>query len=203
MTDRGFPRRTGGAAVQRQVEQPAPRAEVEHCAVQRGGHDLRLPADQVDKLTGDLLTLIQKTAYELESDPKLRDQLVLLSEKHMSEVFNPKYKDDPSTLYLSYAGRTNLRTGIGPCDDAAYKNEPSKLDAAQGPLIGTALFLEEGKAKVNDGLVTIESAKWGKFEECVPADHLKEVGQLGPIASSFDHVAMFNRIVDRIRQAGF
>jgi triacylglycerol lipase len=162
-----------------------------------------LPADQVDKLTGDLLGLLQKTAYELETDAKLRDQLTLLSEKHMREVFNPKYKDDPNVVYTSYAGRTNLRTGVGPCDDGVYKNDPTKLDPAQGPLIGTAIFLEEGKAKVNDGLVTVESSKWGTFQECVPADHLKEVGQLGPVAGSFDHVAMFERIVDRIRKAGF
>ncbi len=162
-----------------------------------------LPADQIDKLTGDVLTLLQKTAYELETDPNLRAQLTLLSEKHMSEVFNPKYKDDPNVHYMSYAGRTNLRTGIGACDDALYKNDPTKLDPAQGLVLGTAIFLEEGKGKVNDGLVTVESSKWGTFQECVPADHLKEVGQLGPTASSFDHVAMFNRIVDRIRQAGF
>jgi triacylglycerol lipase len=73
---------------------------------------------------------------------------------------------------------------------------------AQVALAPLAMFLEEGKLKVNDGLVTVESSKWGEFQECLPADHLKEVGQLGPAASSFDHLALFRRIVLRIRAAG-
>ncbi|MBX3208489.1 MAG: alpha/beta fold hydrolase [Labilithrix sp.] len=161
-----------------------------------------LPAGQVDELTNALLSLVQKTAYELQTDPAFREQLVLLSEKHMKDVFNPKYVDDPNVVYKSYAGRSNLRSGIFACDGSVYPNEPTKLDAVQVALFPTAVFLEEGKLKVNDGLVTVESAKWGTFEQCVPADHLKEVGQLGPSAASFDHVAMFRDIVLRVRQAG-
>ncbi len=162
-----------------------------------------LPAKTVDDLTGSILKLLEKTAYELQTDPALRDQVKLLSEKYMKEVFNPKYNDDPNVAYKSYAGRSNLRTGIGACDDGVYANEPTKLDAIQGMLFGTAVFLEEGQLKVNDGLVTVESAKWGVFQKCVPADHLKEVGQLGPEAASFDHIALFRDIVLRVRQDGF
>lgn len=161
-----------------------------------------LPPGQVDAVTDALLSLVQKTAYELQTDPALREQLVLLSEKHMSEVFNPKYVDDPNVVYKSYAGRSNLRSGIFACDGSVYPNEPTKLDAAQVALFPLAVFLEEGQLKVNDGLVTVESAKWGTFEQCVPADHLKEVGHLGPSAASFDHVAMFRDIVARVRKAG-
>jgi triacylglycerol lipase len=161
-----------------------------------------LPAGEVDSLTDAVLTLVQKTAYELQTDPALRDQLLLLSEKHMKEVFNPKYTDDPSVIYKSYAGRSNLRTGIIACEGSVYPNEPAKVDPVQTALLGTALFLEEGQLKVNDGMVTVDSAKWGTFEQCVPADHLKEVGQLGPSAASFDHVALFREIVARVRKAG-
>jgi triacylglycerol lipase len=65
-----------------------------------------------------------------------------------------------------------------------------------------AIFLEEGQLKVNDGLVTVESSKWGVFQQCVPADHLKEVGQLGAAASGFDHLQLFRDVVSRIRDAG-
>ncbi len=161
-----------------------------------------LPAGEVDALTDAVLSLVQKTAYELQTDPALREQLVLLSEKHMNEVFNPKYVDDPGVVYKSYAGRTNLRAGIFACEGSVYPNEPMKLDLAQPALVPLAIFLEEGQLKVNDGLVTVESAKWGTFEQCVPADHLKEVGQLGLAAASFDHRRMFRDIVARVRQAG-
>jgi len=161
-----------------------------------------LPAKEVDAITNAVLSLVQKTAYELQTDPALRGQLVLLSEKHMKEVFNPRYVDDPGVVYKSYAGRTNLRSGVFACDGSVYPNEPTKLDLAQPALFPLATFLEEGQLKVNDGLVTVESSKWGTFEQCVPADHLKEVGHLGPSAASFDHVAMFREIVARIRKAG-
>lgn len=132
-----------------------------------------LPADVVDSITGDFLKLVEKTAFELQSDAHLRQQVVELSEKYMSEVFNPKYKDAPGVLYMSYAGRTNMRTGIGVCDDGKYANKPLDVDVAQVALAPLAAFLEEGKLRVNDGLVPVDSAKWGVFQQCVPADHLK------------------------------
>jgi triacylglycerol lipase len=161
-----------------------------------------VPPELIDSVTSGLLSLIEKTAFELQSDPHLRAQLLELSEQHMATVFNPTYHDAPGVLYMSYAGRTNLRTGIGVCDDGKYKNAPLDVDVTQTALAPLAIFLEEGQLKVNDGLVTVPSAKWGVFQQCVPADHLKEVGQLGPAASSFDHLQLFRDIVARVRNAG-
>ncbi len=162
-----------------------------------------LPADVVDSVTGDFLALVQKTAYELQTDSNLRKQVIELSEDYMAKVFNPKFKDAPGVLYMSYGGRTNMRTGVGVCDDGKYDNDPFDIDVTQVALAPLAIFLEEGKLKVNDGLVTVESSKWGTFQQCVPADHLKEVGQLGPAASTFDHLELFRNIVARIRNAGY
>lgn len=162
-----------------------------------------IPSNVIDDITGAVLDLVEKTAYELDSDPHLRAQLNELSEQYMNGVFNPKYIDDTRVAYSSYGGRTNLRSGTGVCDDGKFANDPTKLDAAQPLVAATAAFLEDGKAKVNDGLVTVESAKWGTFLQCVPADHLKEVGQIGVAAASFDHVAFFRTLVQRIRAAGY
>jgi triacylglycerol lipase len=161
-----------------------------------------LPASVVDDVTGSLLGLLQKTAFELQTDVKFRGQLEELSEEYMAKVFNPKYVDDSRVVYQSYGGRTNLRTGILACDDGVLPNDPTDLDVAQGPLAVLAAFLEDGKLKVNDGLVTVESAKWGTFQQCVAADHLKEVGQIGALAASFDHRALFRDIVGRLRASG-
>lgn len=161
-----------------------------------------LPASVVDDVTAALLSMLQKTAYELESDPALRAQLTSLSEAHMRDVFNPRYQDDPRVVYRSYAGRTNLRAGVVACSGSAYPNEPWRLDAVQAPLLATALLLEAGGLAVNDGMVTVESAKWGTFEQCVPADHMKEVGQLGLAALAFDHVGLYRDVVARVRAAG-
>ena len=68
---------------------------------------------------------------------------------------------------------------------------------------GTAIFLEQNTGVVNDGLVTAESAKWGTFMQCVPADHLKEVGQVGALANGFDHLQFYRDVTARVRAAGF
>ncbi len=160
-----------------------------------------------DDATRTILKFLQRTAYDLQGDSNLRAQLVQLSEKYMRDVFNPKFMNDARVLYESYAGRSNSRTGIGVCDDGIYPNEATKLDPAQSFLFPTALILEQGlPVKVNDGLVTVESAKWGTFMQCIPADHLKEVGQLninGTNLQTFDHKKFYKQVVERIRKRGF
>ncbi len=162
-----------------------------------------VPNSVIDDITSSVLDLAEKTAYELQSDPHLRAQLNELAESYMASSFNPRYVDDPRVKYESYAGRTNSASGLGVCDGGVFPNEPNDTDVAQLPLGVLAAFLEDGKGKVNDGLVTVESAKWGTFLGCVPADHLKEVGQLGPAAQSFDHLAFFRALVARVRANGF
>ncbi len=165
-----------------------------------------VPAGTIDSVTSDFLSILQKSVYELENDPHLRAQLVELSEQHMTTVFNPKYTDDARVHYSSYGGRTNLQAGVLACAGSRFPDDSTKLDAAQPLIQPTAVFLEEGIRKANDGMVTVDSARWGTFEQCVPADHLKEVGQLDPnpnAISKFDHLAFFRSVVARIRKNGF
>lgn len=165
-----------------------------------------LPEGMVDTVASKFLSLIQKTAYDLKSDTNLRAQATELTEKFMVEQFNPKYIDDPGVTYESYAGRTNNQSGKGVCDNAVLANNPQAKDSAQAPLFPLAVYLEQGKGRANDGLVTVESSKWGTFVGCVPADHLKEVGMInleGKTLSGFDHKEFFRGIVKRIRQNGF
>lgn len=165
-----------------------------------------LPKGEVDALTDVLLEVLQKTLYDVQTDPDLRNQLVGLSEDHMRKVFNPKYLDDPRVKYSSYAGRTNLQTGLFDCD-GEYPNDPTRVDVVNPLFLPTAPLLAGPLNRSNDGLVTVESAKWGTFMQCVPADHLKEVGVLNAsqqhLVSRFDHRQFFRTIVDRVRSAGF
>ena len=165
-----------------------------------------LPKSDVDALTDALLNLLQRTVYEVHTDPNLRAQLVDLSEQNMRAVFNPKYVDDPRVQYSSYAGRTNLQSGVFDCD-GKYPNDPLSLDIVNPLFLPIAPLLAGPLNYSNDGLVTVESAKWGTFMQCVPADHLKEVGVLSvsqkDLVSKFDHLEFFRQIVGRIRGAGF
>ena len=165
-----------------------------------------LPKDEVDALTDALLELLQRGIYEVQTDPNLRAQLIGLSEKHMKTQFNPTYLDDPRVKYSSYAGRTNLQTGLFDCD-AKFPNDPTHVDIANPLFLPMANLLAGPLNHSNDGLVTVESAKWGTFLQCVPADHLKEVGVLSAsqkqLLSKFDHLEFFRTVVGRIRDSGF
>ncbi|HEX8795524.1 MAG TPA: alpha/beta fold hydrolase [Polyangiaceae bacterium] len=161
----------------------------------------------IDQVTTAALSLLEKTAYDVQNDPQLRAQLTELSHQYMTTVFNPKYVDDPDVAYSSYGGRTNLETGQTDCASAVYADDPSRVDVAQPEVQPLAQFLQGTTDVTNDGLVTVESARWGTFLQCVPADHLKEVGQIAQNGadptSGFDHLAFFRQLVARIRAAGY
>ncbi len=163
-----------------------------------------VPASVVDDVTGALLGTLQKSAYELQTEAHLRAQLAQLSETE-AVAFNARYVDDSRVTYMSYAGRTNLRTGIGACDGGELPNNPLDVDAAQPLLYPAAVYLEQGRFIANDGLVTVASAKWGRFQGCVAADHMKEVGHVsvGSTPLGFDQVAFARSVVARIRAQGF
>ena len=153
-----------------------------------------------------LLGVIEKTAYDIQSSTNLLGQAQELTTSYMANTFNPKYIDAPGVHYESYAGRTNLRSGAGVCDKSTYPNLPDKVDAAQPLMLPTALLLEDGSGVVNDGLVTVDSAKWGEFMQCVPADHLQEVGNIninGATATSFDFETFYRDLVQRLRAQGY
>ncbi|GAC1352276.1 MAG: alpha/beta fold hydrolase [Polyangiales bacterium] len=156
-----------------------------------------------DGISSAWLKVVQRAFYEISADAHLRAQLVEISEHHMTSVFNPRYTDDPRVAYFSYAGRSNGGRGLPDCNDGLYPDDPTKVDDGAVALRLTASFLEGGLGKANDGMVTVQSAKWGAFLQCVPADHFSEVGQPNLVApnprSGFFHLEFFRLIVARIR----
>jgi len=97
-------------------------------------------------------------------------------------VFSTKYTDHPSIAYFSVAGTGRL--GFLPTASALL-------------LFHRYIFASTGKS--NDGLVTVDSASWGKFDPTAwPADHAEEVGYnldnviLPP---AFPYLANFDRII--------
>ncbi|MDP3274056.1 MAG: alpha/beta fold hydrolase, partial [Deltaproteobacteria bacterium] len=117
------------------------------------------------------------TYNEARTRSDLRGALVGLSERE-SVSFNNLNVDDPRVTYWSWAGRSNRRTGELMCRDGRNANETFRLDDVVPPLFPFAVFLEQGDplSNVNDGMVTVASARWGTFMGCVPADHFDEVG---------------------------
>jgi triacylglycerol lipase len=164
-----------------------------------------VPASQLDAMTHSFLMLLEDGFYDVKSDPHLFAQATEMTEAYMAGTFNPEYGDDPRVHYASYAGRTNLEDGRGACDGSLIPNDPTQKDVAQPMLTPTATFLE-ASGEPSDGLVPVESARWGEFMGCIPADHLKEVGLFvngaDPV-SGFDHLAFFRDVVFRLRASGY
>ena len=97
--------------------------------------------------------------------------------------FDADTPDVPTIPYFSVAGRSALANS-GACAPAA---EPfmatwdGDLDPLQAELVPIAAILDAAAlpaTPTNDGLVTVDSARWGEFLGCIPADHLDQVCQI-------------------------
>jgi len=114
------------------------------------------------------------------------DALKQLTPAYLNETFNPQTPDDPRVRYFSYAGK------IEP-PKHAWSNFPR-------PLSWRILQELEGD---NDGLVSVESAKWGEFLGTIAADHGEQIGlKINPWKrNAFDHLAFFSQIAENLAQS--
>jgi triacylglycerol lipase len=146
------------------------------------------------------------TASDLAKASDLRAALTSISEKDTHDTFNPTVKDDPRVTYLSWAGVSEV---IGIPNPRDYDACEGKLTLRHGirdgldpSLVPAAWFVGHGtELRPHDGMVTVESAKWGKFMGCVPASHLGEVGQpkQGPHPlTGFDHLVFYRTIASSL-----
>lgn len=138
----------------------------------------------------------------LAKDTELRAALVALAEKNAPE-FNRKNPNAPGVYYQSFAG-VSSRFGIGDNDDddacdGKLSGKPDIMDVrlkAASLLVGRGFGFQKG-FRPNDGFVTVQSAKWGRFRGCIRADHLDEVGQPKhdrPNKTGFDHRKFYRSI---------
>jgi triacylglycerol lipase len=151
------------------------------------------------------------TSDELANQTHLRDALASIAEKN-ADQFNRTHPNDARVYYQSWAGVSNV-LGIpnwkdfGACDDK-FLNYRSRRDVMDATLAGGASLVAHGaELRPNDGMVTVESAKWGEFQGCIPADHLDEVGQPGDDGpnrrTGFDHKRFYRNVAFGLARKGF
>lgn len=109
---------------------------------------------------------------------------------YMTEVFNENTKNVAGVYYQSYAAKAKTS-----CPSVIL--EPTWL----------IMLIEEG---ANDGLVGVESAKWGNFRGIEDAawyspgcDHLNIVGHLFGITPGFDAPEFFVDVVSDLKDRGY
>jgi len=160
----------------------------------------------------DVINAILKAISGLTDSPgspNLKSALGQLTTPGMQR-WNAAHPNDPAVRYYSVAGRSSARIASSDCAGGAWGNS-SRIDFLD-PLLAIpatvfAIYSDNPLVpKTNDGLVTVESAKWGKFLGCVPADHLDEVGQIGDLLpdllSGFSHKEMYRKIVAELHKDG-
>lgn len=137
-----------------------------------------------------------------------------------ADVFNAAHADDDRVHYMSVAGVSNVAGIKNPndleaCAHAGFtKSDGSKayplggradvMDALLKPI---AKHVAHGFAFTpNDGVVSVESAMWGEFLGCVPADHMDEVGQFDDHGTNrrtgFNHVRFYRNHAFLLARAG-
>ena len=160
-----------------------------------------------DGMSNGLAWLLGVAISEMGDDPDLRASMWQISETTM-QAFNDENPDDPRVAYFSWAGRSFLNLGRGICDEAEVENPP-RVDICTVWLQATGRFVGESllHPKPNDGLVAVESARWGRFQGCIPADHIDEVGHIAQVVpdplSGFNHRRFYLGIASFLRGEGF
>lgn len=149
---------------------------------------LGLAPGPVEDVAGLLLNFLGAVTAQEKSDAIASFES--LSEAHMVGTFNPANPDDPRVQYVSYTGRT--------CGALDFLDPRMDCQDLVDPLIGWSYDILKSFRGANDGLVTVESAKWGEYRGEMIADHIDEVGQvLGVTDLKFDHLEFYR---DRARE---
>ena len=138
--------------------------------------------------------------YLLELFSFSKKAMANLTPAYLKE-FNQKYPDVPGVKYFSYAGVT----GPGEKD---YLPELMYLH-----WVVNYLSSDEEAGGRNDGLVAVESSKWGTYKGEVPADHFKMIGHdlstrvwlrrllpFLPCLKPFDHLKFLEQIVSDLQE---
>lgn len=149
-----------------------------------------LGADQFAELINTVFAWSGKILND-ESSPETVDFLAALeslSEDYVQNTFNPENPNQPGVYYQSWAGVSGLGSS-------------HKIKLVLG-LSNSYLKLVRGN---NDGLVPVESAKWGDYRGRLLADHLdtsgRDLGFLG--GDGFDYITFFKTMMEELRVKGY
>ncbi len=154
------------------------------------------------------------TSEELAENTDLRAAFTSLAESN-APAFNAANPDSDSVYYQSWAGLSNAaRIGLD-SDLGACREEGGALYFSGGErdfmdlrlVLGAAIVAHGTDLRPNDGMTTVESARWGDFMGCIPADHYDEIGQVGDSgpqrATGFEAKAFFQTIAYDLAARGF
>lgn len=113
-----------------------------------------------------------------------------LTTSHMDGVFNAEVKDDPRVRYFSWG---------------FFIPTPVRKHSVVPWLWWSHSIVERAGFPLNDGMVSVESARWGEFMGALPGDHYSETGPV-PLVGGPGYLDIFAKVVDnldRLENSGF
>jgi triacylglycerol lipase len=115
----------------------------------------------------------------------LRQALTEFTPEYVKTTFNSEVPNHPDVEYWSYGCQAGTGTDVPIAPIFRYLNQ--------------YLFEREG---VNDGIVSVQSARWGEYQGTVDADHSRQVGLSPGLASHFDSNAFYASIMEKLADEG-
>ncbi len=109
-----------------------------------------------------------------------------LTPEYVIGTFNPSVTNCENVSYWSYAGRSGKGTETG-------------INPLLRPL-NSMLYAREG---VNDGFVSVDSARWGEYLGTIDADHAQQIGIDLITSSTFESTDFFAGLVTGLGNEGF
>jgi triacylglycerol lipase len=120
-------------------------------------------------------------------DPAAFERGVAVLTEASAPAFNAANPDAPGVVYWSYAGLSTLGGLENPNAAAACAGAAVPAPDQLRPLLFLPAPIVSGtERRPNDGVVPVDSATWGTFRGCIPADHLDETGALDTGNSGID-----------------
>ena len=116
----------------------------------------------------------------------IRTALTELTPEYMETTFNPEVPDHPDVTYWSYGCQAGKGTSVPIAPLFRYLNR--------------YLYEREG---LNDGIVSVQSARWGEYQGTVEADHARQVGLTSGLTADFDADAFYTSIVQKLAEDGW
>jgi len=151
----------------------------------RGSAVATLVLDQPDLVRRWLTDMADWVGTHILEDgsANIRKALRELTPEHVEARFNPDVPNHPDVTYWSYGCQAGRGTDTPIAPIFRYLNG--------------YLYEREG---ANDGIVSVRSARWGKYQGTVNADHGRQVGLSSGLASHFDSNAFYASIAENLAQ---
>jgi triacylglycerol lipase len=184
-----------------------------HRGTYGGDVGLRLIPGIADDVVNALFGLLGVQISGTELSTNVRAALYDLS-VGSADARNAATPDDPRVYYQSWAGVSSVLGKASDRDakvvaacEGKFLMSDDTFDHMRLAYVPLVPVIGHFGRDPHDGLVSVESAKWGTFKGCIPADHSDEVGEVTTATpnprTDWDPARFYRQIADDLAARGY